>query len=196
VLLFFVPYVFIYFLIQSSISYSNFDLLTDIDTLIPFVPQFIWIYHTIIPALFFTTIILIKKKEVFFSALSAFLIAGIISSVFYILLPSFYPREPLLETTVSTFLVKLTRLVDGAHNTFPSGHVTYAWILALFVPMTDFAKNKLSIKFIYFLWAALVSVSTLFLKQHYIVDVLSGIILALICYHLSKSFIYVKLTEN
>jgi len=123
----------------------------------------------------------------------ALLIATIVLSLFYIFFPSFYPRIPIEGQTLSEQLLIFTRTIDGAHNTFPSGHVTFAWLLALCMSQTMSAKKFTWLTPTYIAWAILISVSTLVLKQHYIFDVLSGIALAIICYFCAKNL---KLTKT
>ena len=102
--------------------------------------------------------------------------------LFYAFFPAFYPRDIHTEASVSGFLVDITRAIDGSNNTFPSGHVTFAWLLVFFVGLSNFAKKHKWIQPAYILWAFLLSISTLVLKQHFIIDVFSGVTLAVICY--------------
>jgi len=81
--------------------------------------------------------------------------------------------------------------MDGAQNTFPSGHVTFSWLILL--AAAEALTNK-SMRLIYFLWAMAVTVSTLVLKQHYIVDVFSGILLAYGVFYLVKRLMSAKLS--
>ena len=115
------------------------------------------------------------------------LVAGTILCLFYVFFPSFYPREDWVDTsTVSGMVVEFTRMIDGANNTFPSGHVTFAWMLAFFVSISSVGKKYLSLRVAYIVWASLISVSTLTLKQHYLFDVVSGILLAGIIFYVFK----------
>ena len=183
----FVPYLILYFLIQSLITAHQYNLLTDIDTWIPFVPQFIWVYHTIIPVTVLTCLVLFKRRDVFLSLIYSNLVAGVVLCFFYIFLPAFYPREAFVDTnTMSGMLVEFTRTIDGAHNTFPSGHVTFAWILALFVNLSQKGKSCKWLCTSYFCWAILLSISTVTLKQHYFIDVISGVALAGIIFYIFK----------
>ena len=179
-----------YFSIQSFITVNEYNLLTDIDKLIPFVPQFVWVYHTIIPILLFTAIVLIQRKDVFLSMITALIIAGLTMSVFYVVFPSFYPREPIGDYSLSAALVEMTRMVDGPNNTFPSGHVTFSWILVFFVGLSEQARK---FRWAYLLWAVLITTSTLVLKQHFIVDAISGILLASVCYYFAKNTVFERL---
>lgn len=188
VFLAFVPYFIFYFIIQSAITTNHYDLLTFLDAQIPFIPQFIWIYHTIIPTAVITSLILFQKKELFLSLTYANIFAGTILCLFYILFPSFYPREGYIDTTtISGLFLELTRRVDGAHNTFPSGHVTFSWLLAFFVGLTQKGKQYSILKVIYFGWAILISISTLTLKQHFLIDVVFGVALAGVIFYIFRS---------
>ena len=185
------PYMIIYFLLQSALVINtNYNLITDLDKLIPFVPEFIWIYHSIIPIFLLTTVILIEKKSVFFTAIVSIVLASVVMLLFYTFFPAFYPRDIHTEASISGFLVDLTRAIDGPNNTFPSGHVTFAWLLVFFIGLSNFAKQHKWIQPAYILWAFLLSISTVVLKQHFIIDVFSGVTLAIICYFLAKHIVF------
>ena len=197
IILTFLPYIIFYFLLQSVLVINtNYNLTTDLDRLIPFVPEFIWIYHTIIPVFFLTTIILIERKAVFFTAILSIVLAYILMLLFYTFFPAFYPRDGYTEASISGFMVELTRNIDGSNNTFPSGHVTFAWLLVLFVGLSNFAKKHTWTKPIYIIWAFLISISTLVLKQHFIIDVFSGITLAVLCYIIGKYFVFERMSAT
>ena len=107
--------------------------------------------------------------------------------LFYVFFPSFYPRESFVDvSTISGWLIEITRSIDGPHNTFPSGHVTFAWLLVFFVSLSQYTRKYSWIKVLYFSWATLISISTLTLKQHFVVDVLSGLALASLSYYLGR----------
>ncbi len=178
-----------YFLIQSYASEHKFDFMTSIDEAIPLMPEHIWIYHSIIPVIFLTMTLLVKSKKTFFTTFWSCVVVATVLNISYILLPSHYPRIPFEVNTLSEMLLDLTRQIDGANNTFPSGHVAFAWTLFMGVRQTKLAENLFGTKSLYLLWAIGISLSTLVLKQHYIVDVFSGISLAFTCYFLVDSFI-------
>lgn len=192
VILLFFPYFTIYFLLQSATT-SGYNLLTDVDIIIPFVPEFIWVYHTLIPVFFITTVLMIEKKNVFFSAMFSVFIASVIMIAFYTFFPVFYPRDGHTEASLSGLMVELTRTIDGANNTFPSAHVTFSWLLAFFAGMSAYAKKNRWIKPVYLSWALLISISTVTLKQHFIVDVFSGMVLAMACFVLAKNVVYERM---
>jgi len=177
----------LYFWIQSMVTQHQYDLMTTIDEIIPFMPEHIWIYHSILPVIAATMFLLVKSKRNFFVTFWTCVTAMTVLNVSYLMFPSFYPRPEFEINTLSELLVDLTRKIDGANNTFPSGHVTFAWVMFWGVCHTKLANELKGMKSLYCLWALGISMSTLVLKQHYIVDVFSGFCLALTCFFLVKS---------
>ena len=120
-----------------------------------------------------------------------------ILSLFYVILPSYYPRDlwPVSMESLSDWLLIKTREIDAPNNTLPSGHNTFSWMLAFFMTKASCAKKFTWLVPAYFVWAVLVTASTLVLKQHYIVDAVSGIVLAYICYRFSMRAIYSRIKE-
>ena len=176
-------YMISYVAIQFTITNSAYNLMTPFDTAIPFLPGWIWIYHSIIPVIFLTSFFLVRTRHVFFTMICACLAATVVLNIFYIYLPSFYPRIEFEVATISEYLVELTRAIDKANNTFPSGHVTFAWLIFYAASFSQLAGKYKIIKFTYLIWASMISFATLALKQHYIVDVVSGIFLATLCFY-------------
>ena len=175
-----------YILIQTAVITHKFDFLTPYDMAIPFMPEFIWVYHSLIPAIVFTMMLLVRSRPVFLNTFWACLVAALVLNISYVVFPSFYPRIDFEVTNISEAIVEWTRQIDGANNTFPSGHVTFAWLLFLGAVKSITARKLPSLKRLYLLWAIGVSLSTLVLKQHYIIDVVSGISLAYASFYLAK----------
>ena len=167
----------LYFLVQFAVSHS-YSFMTPLDELIPFVPEFIWLYHTLIPTIVVTTIFSMERREVFFNAIMALSISAAILTACHVLFPSFYPRQEIDTGSISLWLVEVTRALDAACNTFPSGHVAFAWILYFCIGDAECIKRTKWLRLTYLLWAVLIALSTLVLKQHYIFDVVAGLVLA------------------
>ena len=165
---------------------NEYDFHFFVDETIPFVPEFIWVYHTLLPVIILTIAFLIKTRRDFLITYSSFIIAALTMYAFYILFPSHYPRPELInpDSSASLWLVDATRTIDAANNTFPSSHVTYSWLLLISVVNMQYINQK--IKYVYLLWAMLIAVSTVTLKQHYVLDVVSGLLLSHVSYYLAK----------
>jgi len=180
-----------YYTIQFAFIDSHYDFSTPIDGLINLNPHFIWIYHTLVPVILITTISLLRSRPIFFTTFFSCLLATFLLSAFYIFMPCEFPREKLAGASedISTWLVIYTRMIDGASNTFPSGHVTFAWIMFFAAYSCNLVNKHPIIKYIYFIWAMGISLSTVFFKQHFVADVASGFAAAYICFYISKRFI-------
>jgi len=180
----------LYFSVQAVVTHG-YSFLTPLDGLIPFVPELVWLYHTLFPVIVCTTVFSMQNRRVFFNTVAALTLSMGILTVFHLLFPSYYPRqelEPSTLSSVSVWLVEFTREFDAACNTFPSGHVAFSWILYFCVLDSDCAKRNKSFRSTYLLWTVGITLSTLLLKQHYIFDVIAGIILAYASVYIGKKF--------
>jgi len=171
-----------YFLIQNIVSHQH-ELITELDSAIPFMPQFVWIYHSLIPVIGATLFLLVNQRRNFFNTFWACIGASVIIHMIYVIMPSFYPRPDILPEGLSAQLVALTYEIDNGSNTFPSGHVCYAWILYLGVRCSAQAAKVFGLRNLFLLWAVGVTLSTLTLKVHYVVDVFGGLVLAFLAFY-------------
>jgi membrane-associated phospholipid phosphatase len=177
-----------YFFIQDYVTHE-YDFLTPIDKAFPFMPDFVWLYHSLMPAMVVTMILLVKSRRNFFTVFWAGLLATLLINLFYILLPSFYPRPDFIPATLSEHLLYETYQVDNSSNTFPSGHVAYAWLMFYGVIYSMKAKEFPVLGRLYLLWAIGITLSTLAIKAHYIIDVIGGFAVGAFCYYIVKSII-------
>ena len=69
--------------------------------------------------------------------------------------------------------------IDPPYNCFPSLHVAYSCLAALVAYHVHRGVGRAAV-----LWAAVISVSTLFTKQHYVVDIAAGVAIAYAAYAL------------
>lgn len=185
VLLFGVVNLFTYFLIQDCVTHK-YNFLTDLDKSIPFIPEFVWIYHSLVPVIGVTMVLLARTKKLFFNALWACVATTLTLYFFYVMFPSFYPRPTLLPETLSEAMVQLSYDIDNSSNTFPSGHVAFAWIMFWVARHSERARaTPILVKF-YMLWAVGITISTLAIKMHYIIDIFGGFVVA------SSSFFIIR----
>jgi membrane-associated phospholipid phosphatase len=145
-----------------------------LDHAIPFIPQTIWIYTSDL-VLFFAAYILCTRIETANKYLWAFFALQTVSVAIFWLWPTTYPREffplPADLDAASHYIFSHLRLTDSPANCLPSLHVSSCYLAA-------YAQKGESPKrfWIFFVWATLVSISTLTTKQHYIADVIFGFI--------------------
>jgi membrane-associated phospholipid phosphatase len=153
---------------------------------IPFIPWTIWIYISdyIYIAIVF---ILLKEKEnmnkLFYSQIFLLFTAMII----FFLIPTTFPRPEVEYVGFSGLVIKLLYSSDNPNNACPSIHVAMTF-LAYFGIIKEYKKYNI----LFLIWAILISLSTLTIKQHYVIDITCGFLMALLFYKL----IYPKIEER
>jgi len=185
----FFGYLAFYWLIQYLINSTEVNYFLSLDALFPFVPEFVWVYHTLPVGIFLVMVMCIKSRKLFMTTFWACLLAAAIMSAFHILAPAFYPREAFEITNIHEWLVHATRQVDGSNNTFPSGHVAFSALMYLAARSTDYCRRHSLSSYLFMLWAVGVSISTMAIKQHFFLDVVSGWVVALLSFYLCRFFI-------
>ena len=158
--------------------------LTEWDRAVPFVPWTIFVYtseYMLFVSAYFLFEDELNRNRYIWSYFGMLLVGA----TFFVLFPTTYPRAdyPLPEG-LNPFVLgvfKWLRSIDDPSNCFPSMHVTCCYLTAFaFLP-----KSESRVKFwVYFTWSTAVALSTLPTKQHYIVDVLGGIVLSIVGYWL------------
>ncbi len=154
------------------------DLATSWEKSIPFYPAASLIYLSIYLLFLFIPFMLPSIQEVNRLGLAIAVMIGI-SSIGFLLLPAHPIPHPNVVGTWSD-LFHVADFMNLSHNYLPSLHVGLA-------VATVSAINR-NASFItaacFWTWALLVAFSTLILHQHYVVDVVTGWFLAIICIRL------------
>jgi membrane-associated phospholipid phosphatase len=96
----------------------------------------------------------------------------------FIFFPTYVRPAALEGTDIFTNILRAIHENWGRYDAFPSGHVYITTLLALF-----FSRWYPRYKPLWFVIVVVVSLSTLFTAQHYILDVLGGYLVALAGYH-------------
>lgn len=149
------------------------DLTLPLDRRIPFIASFIWPY-VLCHAWPFLPFAALKDWHRFNKAFLAILLANLTAYVVYILMPVAFPRPELgasLSDRVLAWYYKMD-FYPGA-NKLPSLHVAFIWIAVIAC-----RKQRLSRvgDGLVLAGAALITLSTLFVKQHILLDVVTGIV--------------------
>jgi membrane-associated phospholipid phosphatase len=194
--LLFFGYLAFYWLIQYLINSTEVDYFLSLDALFPFIPEFVWVYHTLPVGIFLVMVVCIKTRKLFMTTFWACMLAAIIMSFFHVFAPAFYPREAFEITNTHEWLVGLTRQIDGSNNTFPSGHVAFSALMYLSARSTDFCNKHRFTSFLFMAWAIGVSISTMAIKQHFFLDVVSGWLVAYASFYLCRAFIMRQATQR
>lgn len=155
----------------------HYDFTTALDKSIPFKKEWIVIY--IVCYLFWTiNYILITRegKEKWFRFASADLMSKMICGVFFIILPTTNVRPPVPGNDLFSWLVRFIYQLDPPTNLFPSIHCLVSWLC--FIGIRKSEKIPRWYKVFSCIFAILVCVSTQFTKQHYLIDIAGGILIA------------------
>lgn len=199
VFLYFIIYLPWYFGLQQRGTLGFKDVYTSIDQAIPFVSWFIYpyVYWFLFVAGTIAYLFFFHKKD--FYKCVAFLFIGmtVCLIVFTIYPTSFDHRPTVIEgSSLSTLLVNFIYTADKSQNVFPSIHVfnSIGCALAL-IKCKDF-KNSYAMKIFANTSAIMITLSTMFIKQHSILDAVSAGVLAIGLYILIYKLDVLKIEER
>ena len=160
---------------------KRLDLATPLDRRIPFVPQLALVYFSTYIFVIQPFIILSEARQ-FYWMLVSFGSITVIASLIHALVPSKIERnEMLVHESLSGKMIYVFQKFCKPYGNFPSMHV------ALSVPVVgaNFMVSGPTVGSISLFWAILIALSTLYTKQHYILDVLGGLIGGVLIYSLT-----------
>lgn len=149
-------------------------LRTPLDDALPLVPLFVIPYVSLEPVIYFSLIaFLIFRTRIFQSAALSLILAMLVSYLAYFLLQTEVIRPVVAGSDLFSRMVRDVYAGDNPYNDFPSLHTSLSTIIAIHWWRTD---RRLGI--VDAAWTVLIVASTVFVKQHYVADVASGLLLA------------------
>lgn len=168
----------LYFPINSGVK-GGIAPRTQLDVF-PIIPIWVVPYLLCYPFWIFSLIwVVLKMDEKNFKAIiAACLLSFSMGVATFILFPTYVIPPQLESKGVFVDLLRSVYVFAGGYNAFPSGHVYITTLMALFFSRC-YPRQR-------WMWAAIVaivSLSTLFTGQHYLVDVFGGLFVALVGYH-------------
>ena len=148
------------------------------DGAIPLQPMWALIYGALYMFLIALPVLVVREEEHIRRTFWAYLAVWVTAYVCFFVYPTVAPRPPsVVGDGFAVWGLRFLYDADPPYNCFPSLHVAHSFVSAL----TCYGVNR-RLALAAFLCATLVAVSTLFTKQHYIADVIAGIILAFAAY--------------
>ena len=158
-----------------AVRLPTHDLTTSLDRHLPVIPQFVWFY--VLCYLFpFTPILVVRDWHRMNIALISVALCTLMAFVGHLALPVAFPR-PVLGTGYSDRFVQFIYENDfrpGAQN-FPSLHVAIAWTIYFACRRQGLgALREAAVLAI----ACLIIASTVLIRQHLVVDLAGGTVLA------------------
>ena len=176
-----IPIFICYFLPEHLIVNSYHPTQIAFDTLIPLLPGFVYCYLLWFPLLVFGGFWMLFFDGPVLRRYMIFLMcAYFISAVIYLLYPNGQDLRPdnLVVHDLSTTILAFIYRVDTNTNVLPSLHVIGSMGAAFALCSSRQLKSR-CIKIAIAILAVLVSISTVFIKQHGILDVLAGLAVGL-----------------
>jgi membrane-associated phospholipid phosphatase len=162
------------------------------DRAIPLQPVWALVYGALYLFLILLPVFTVREEEHLRRTVWAYLSVWITAYICFLAYPTVAPR---MDTVAGDgFAVWGLRFLYGAdppYNCFPSLHVAHSFVSALTVYRVHRKVGAFAL-----IMAVLVAVSTLFTKQHYVLDVVAGVLMALVAYGIFlRGFPYEKTPE-
>ena len=154
-----------------SLERSTELLRTRLDDAIPFWPWTSWCYLPVYAAIFIMAIFGIRSRDLFNRGLRAVALVMFVGALCHIFIRAEYPRpvlKPPFADLSATFMAWV-QSVDRPGNVFPSLHVAQTSTLAFILH-----RDRPRLGRVASVLGAILALSTLTTKQHFIADVVSG----------------------
>jgi len=151
-----------------------------LDRALPLQPEWMLVYGSLYVFILLLPVLVVRQPSLFRCGLRAYLMVMLVAYAGFLWYPTEAPRP--VDVAANGFAAWSLRLVyslDPPYNCFPSLHVAYAFVSAL----TCYRVHR-GVGLAAAGWAALIGVSTLYTKQHYVADVVAGALAAFAAYGL------------
>jgi len=162
----------------ASRGTSFLDVSFGFENDIPFIPVFILGYACAYAGMFVAYFV-INDNDDWHRTIVGFFLATTTCYLFFIFLPVRMEMRPELYASNGMF-VYITGFfyqLDMPQNCFPSLHVTYP----VFATMILWRRHR-TMRWVMGLMAAIIAISVILVKQHYIADVIAGFVVAILSY--------------
>ena len=149
-----------------------------LDSVLPLQPAWALVYGSVYLFLILLPVFLIRQQKHIRRTVFAYLMVWSFAYVCFVVYPTVAPRPAsVMGEGFAVWGLRFLYAADPPYNCFPSLHVAHAFVSAL----TCYRLHR-EVGIAAMICAALVAVSTLFTKQHYVADVIAGIVLAFLAY--------------
>lgn len=149
-----------------------------LDHTVPLKPAWALVYGSLYGFLIGLPVLVVRQEEHIRRTVRAYLVVWIVAYVCFLLYPTIAPRPAMvLGEGFAVWSLRSLYGADPPYNCFPSLHVAHSFVSAL----TCFRIHR-GVGVAAVFCASLVAVSTLYTKQHYILDVIAGVFLACVAY--------------
>lgn len=164
-----------YFVIgQATAGRHHYEPYLAIDRAMPVQPSWIFVYASLYVCAFLLPLMVVRGRALVRQSFKAYLFVMLISYVGFLLYPTVAPRVDLTPVRgFADWLLQVFYDIDQPYGCFPSLHVAYSFVAAFACWHMDRSVGVAA-----GVWAALIAVSTVYTKQHYVIDAAAGALLA------------------
>lgn len=164
-----------------AVNHSHYSMQTMLDAKIPLIPEMILVYWGCYLFWIMNYYLSAKyDKGNGYKFIRAHFIGETACFFFFIFFPTMMIRPEITGFDFCSRALKMTYLIDRADNLFPSIHCFVSWLC--WIGVRNNTKIPVWYQKLSLLMAIAVCISTVTVKQHVIVDVIAGILLAEISY--------------
>lgn len=176
-------YLAVYLLCERLVTTDYLPTQSALDALIPFCEWFVLPYCLWYPLLIAVGLWLLNRdREGFRRYMDHLAVTFLTSALLWLLLPNGQDLRPLFlpRDNPAIRAVELLYSIDTSTNVLPSVHVVGSICAAAAVHHSPALSGRRFLPLVACFLAVLICLSTLFIKQHALLDVLAGLVLALL----------------
>ena len=173
---------------------QHISVATPLDDAIPFLPAFIWIYILAYLQWFIGYVVIARSSEPLCkNYFGGHFIAKSITILTFLILPTAIVLPNADGSGLTYELVRWIYSADNPTNLFPSLHCLESWIVARGLMESRAPKYA---KTAMWLFSILVFMSVVFVKQHFALDIVGGILVAELGIFLSKKLNFHRVYDS
>ena len=174
-----------FFWLDLTVTDPNYIIHSPLDDFIPFNEWFIFPYGSWFFLLAGVTALLWWFDTASYDKRCLMMFSGMtVCLILYMVLPNGLDIRPTVEevgrSNIAMTLMQLIWKADASVNVCPSIHCQSSACMALAFTNSRLAKDRPALKVLAWVWAALICASTVFTKQHSIIDVVCGLAVAFV----------------
>ena len=183
--LYWVVYLIWFFWLDNTITQPKYIIHAPLDDLIPFNEWFVIPYCSWFLLLVAVTALLWWKDTASYDKLCLMMFSGMtFCLIVYMLLPNGLDLRPTVEeigrSNPAMWVMQLLWKADASVNVCPSIHCQSTACMAIAISESKLAEERPVLRPIALVWAALICLSTVFTKQHSVLDVVCGLAVAVV----------------
>lgn len=170
---------------QLLLHVKHYDLASSLDQKVPLISVFVWIYVLSYPFWLLNYIMIARKgKKDWFQFATGDMLSRLICGLIFCVLPTMTVRPDVHLTGISGSALMVIFAMDVPSNLFPSIHCLASW--NGYIGVRGVKSIPLTYRIFCLVFSLLIFASTQFTKQHYLIDILGGVVLGEFCLWVGK----------